>query len=67
MDWRHEYPQQYPTGSLDTMMALIYMALIGVAVGTTGSKSRAYRNGSEKLERSKGGSRWNISTIVEKE
>lgn len=29
MDWRYEYPQQDPMGSLDTMMALIYMVLIG--------------------------------------
>lgn len=29
MDWRYEYPRQDPTGSLDTMMALIYLALIG--------------------------------------
>jgi len=30
MDWRYEYPRQDPTGSLDTTMALIYMALVGV-------------------------------------
>jgi len=29
LDWRYEYPQQDPTGSLDTPMALIYLVLAG--------------------------------------
>lgn len=29
LDWRYEYPQQDPAGNWDTLMAVIYMALIG--------------------------------------
>ncbi|HEY5729228.1 MAG TPA: hypothetical protein VLA72_02815 [Anaerolineales bacterium] len=45
MDWRYEYPNQDPTGSLDTMMALIYMALIGGWLWGLLAASRGSRRG----------------------
>ena len=45
MDWRYEYPNQDPTGSLNTMMALIYMALIGGWLWGLLAASRGNRGG----------------------
>lgn len=45
LDWRYEYPLQDPSGSFDTPLALIYIALVGVWVWSLLAIQRGSRGG----------------------
>ncbi|HSF83073.1 MAG TPA: hypothetical protein VLA49_17685 [Anaerolineales bacterium] len=45
LDWRYEYPLQDPTGSWDTLGALVYMALAGGWIWSLLAAARSRRRG----------------------
>lgn len=45
LDWRYEYPLQDPSGSFATPLALVYIALAGVWIGSLLAIQRGSRGG----------------------